>query len=368
MVWKAPTLGQENAYLTPASAVMHYAPIILIIVHKIAGMVPLKRAVRPMCVLVCLMAVPIASATQHLGSWTFHNADRPVKAVAIGDSITAYTQGSFVMFLQAACPHLEVVNLAKPFIGADAIREHFVQQVLRNPRSNLHATQEVWLIYQGGLNSVEDPAMTNHHIRATFVDAHRAGLHIMGISLLPWGSEHDRRWRETRGLRTWYSTRQVVDFVMGRLSPTAALGPYAKNHPARWQAEELPDIAVDVYDSVLRDRDAPLRQLLDVHAAVRHTPWIQAQLHGLSQAQQEDKISAYVQQTLALPRWFMHKRFQALDHFHPNRDGHRLVAQLACDKAPATWGCQCGAIRDMRWNRQQGGLEPVVTTSSKQDR
>jgi hypothetical protein len=49
MVWKASTLGQDNAYRTPASAVMHYAPIIPIIVHKMAGMAPLKHAVKPMC-------------------------------------------------------------------------------------------------------------------------------------------------------------------------------------------------------------------------------------------------------------------------------------------------------------------------------
>jgi hypothetical protein len=313
------------------------------------------------------MAVPIASGAQPLDSWTFNDADRPVKAVAIGDSIAAYPQGSFVAFLQAACPRLEVVNLAQPLIGADAIRERLIQQVLRNPHIDLHDEQEVWMIYQGGINSVQDPAKTNHHIRWTFVDAHRAGLKVMGISLLPWGSERDRRWREIHGLKTWYSTRQVVDFVMGRLSPTEALGPYARHHPGMWQADELPDIAIDVYDSALRDREAPLRQLSDVQSLMRHTPWIQAQLYGLSEAEQDDKISTYVRQTLALPRWYLHKRFQALDHFHPNREGHRLVAQLACNKAPETWECQCGAIGDMRWI-PQGGLEPVVTLSSQQDK
>src|SRR5262249_52862429 len=153
-----------------------------------------------------------------------------------------------------------------------------IQHVLRNPHINLHDEQEVWMMYQGGINSVEDPALTNHHIRWTFVDAHRAGLKVMGISLLPWGSERDRRWRETHGLETWHSTRQVVGFVMGRLSPTEALGSYAQHHPTGWPPEELPDIAVDVYDSALRDHEAPLRQLSDVDTLVRYTPWIQAQL------------------------------------------------------------------------------------------
>jgi hypothetical protein len=342
--------------------------MIRIMLQRVAVKAPLNHALRTMCVLVCLcsMAVHIAYGAQPLDSWTFNDADRPVKAVAIGDSIAAYTQGSFVAFLQAACPHLEVVNLAKPMIGADAIRERLIRYVLRNPRINLHNTPEVWMIYQGGVNSVEDPALTNHYIRWTFVDAHRAGLNIMAMSLLPWGSEHDRRWRETHGLKTWSSTRHVVDFVMGRLSPTEALGPYTKNHPARWQAEELPDIAVDVYDSPLRDRDAPLRQFPDVRTMVRQSPWIQAQLHGRSEVEQEEQINAYVRQTLALPRWFLRERFQAFDHFHPNHEGHRLVAQLACDKAPETWGCHCGAIRDMRWNPQKGGLEPIVTFLSTQ--
>src|SRR5215813_3180920 len=200
-----------------------------IMVPRIADKVSLKHAFRIMCFVTCLytMAISIANAAQPLSSWTFNDADRPVKAVAIGDSIAAYPLGSFVAFLQAACPRLEVVNLAKPMLGAEAIRERFIHQVLHNPHINLSDEQEVWMIYQGGLNSVEEPTMTNHHIRWTFVDAHRAGLQVMGISLLPWGSEHDRRWREINGLKTWYHTRQVVDFVMGRLSPTDALGPYA---------------------------------------------------------------------------------------------------------------------------------------------
>src|SRR5262249_32202277 len=171
----------------------------------------------------------------------------------------------------------------------------FLQHVLHNPRLDLHGNQPIWMIYQGGLNSVEDPARTNQYIRQTFIDAHRAGFKVMGISLLPWGSESDRRWRATRGLTTWASTQQVVGFLMGRLSHGEGLGPYANNHPPRWQAEELPDIAVDVYDSALRDHDAPLRQLPDVQTLVRQTPWVQLQLRGLAPAAQEDHLNAYAQ-------------------------------------------------------------------------
>jgi hypothetical protein len=307
---------------TATRAAMLSVAMIPRMVQRIAGKTPGKHVVRILCFLVCLCSYDARS----MDSWTFfQDADRPVKAVAIGDSITAYTQGSFVAFLQAACPRLEVVNLGKSLLGADALHERFLQQVLRNPRIDLHGDQTVWMIYQGGLNSVEDPATTNHAIRWTFIDAHRAGLKVMGLSLLPWGAEHDRRWRETRGLTTWSRTRQVVDFVMGRLSPREALGLYVQNHPARWEAEELPDIAVDVYDSALRDRAAPLRQLPDVHTLVQHTAWVQLQLRDLSPAAQEETINAYAQQTLALPRWFMQERFQGLDHFHPNREGHRLA-------------------------------------------
>jgi len=84
-------------------------------VQRMAVKAPLQWAFRIVRCLVCLytLAVPIASATQPLSAWTFNDADRPMKAVAIGDSIAAYTQGSFAAFLQAACPRLEVVNLAK---------------------------------------------------------------------------------------------------------------------------------------------------------------------------------------------------------------------------------------------------------------
>jgi hypothetical protein len=278
----------------------------------------------------------------------------------------AYPQGSFIDFLQAACSQLALINLAQPRLGAEAIRQRLTTQRLSSPPFDRDHKQDRWLIYQGGLNSVETPARTNEQIRQTFVAAHRAGLKVMGISLLPWGSEHDRRWSEIDGLQTWHSTRQVVDFVLGRLSPAEALGPYGKHHPAEWNAEELPDIAVDVYDSALRDFAAPLRPAQDVRTLVRQTPWIQRQFRGLLPAEQEEHVTALVNQTLALPQWFMHKRFHAVDHIHPNRDGHRLVAQLACDKAPATWGCDCGAIEDMRWNPQKGGLEPVVSSSLQQ--
>ena len=72
-----------------------------------------------------------------------------MKAVALGDSITVYPHESFVLFLQAACPRLAVVNLAQPRLGAEAIRAQFRQQVLRNPRLHVHDAQEVWLIYSG---------------------------------------------------------------------------------------------------------------------------------------------------------------------------------------------------------------------------
>src|SRR5215510_13527182 len=212
-----------------------------------------------LCLLLCLCSIVVhmVHAVPPLGAQTF--TDRPVKAIGLGDSIMAYPQGSFIDFLQAACSQLEVVNLAQPRLGADEIRQRFTSQRLSRPPFDHGHKQDRWLIYQGGLNSVETPAMTNEQIRQTFVAAHRAGLKVMGLSLLPWGSENDRRWSEVDGLRTWYSTRQVVDFVLGRLSPAEALGPYVKQHPAEWNTEELPDIAVDVYDSALRDLEAPLR-------------------------------------------------------------------------------------------------------------
>ncbi len=311
-------------------------------------------------VLIWCSLMQTACAAQTKGYWSFQHAQRPVKAVAIGDSIMAFPFGSYTAFLQAACPNLEVVNRAKTSLGAVKLHTWFVEQVVRNPRLRRSQEQDIWLLYQGGLNGVEAPELTNEYIRRTFVAAHQAGLNVLGVSLLPWGSDKDRRWRGVRGLRMWQKTRLVVDFVMGRLAPKQALGSYAKRHASVWQAEEQADIAVDVYDSPIRDHEAPLRKAPRMHAAIRRAAWLRPHLRALPPEEKTRRIAAYVQQSLEIPRWYIKRHLRAIDHFHLNREGHRIVAQLICEQAPPTWGCECQAMRQMTWSKKRGRLTPVV--------
>ena len=50
-----------------------------------------------------------------------------------------------------------------------------------------------------------------------------------------------------------------------------------------------------------------------------------------------------------VPRSFLQAKYRDFDHTHPNSAGHRLIAALACQQAPADWGCDCDAIRHAVW-------------------
>ena len=292
-----------------------------------------------------------------IGYWQFKKHDRPIKAVIIGGSISAYTAGNFGEYLEAACPKLEVVNKAKSRLGAHHLYQRFQRQVLRNPRLNLKA-HETWLLYHGGLNSVGAPHRTNDAIRKTFLEAHQAGIKVVGLSLLPWGSERDRRWRGARGLKTHHQTRLVVDFVLGRLKPKAALGYHYRGVDNAWAPGELPLISVDLYDTMIRDAGASRRTGYSLARSVKRNPWVKSQLANLSAEDKDRLLGSYVEQAHALPQWFMRKDIQYMDHFHPNSVGHRMMAGYVCDKLPPQFACQCQKIASMRWKR--GKIYPMV--------
>ena len=42
-----------------------------------------------------------------------------------------------------------------------------------------------------------------------------------------------------------------------------------------------------------------------------------------------------------IPRWFLREELRSFDHIHPNSEGHRLIAEAACPRLPASWGCEC---------------------------
>ncbi len=297
-------------------------------------------------------------AAEKRGRWTFEDSARPVKAVLIGGSVAAWPRGGFAQFLEAACPRLEIRRRAKARIGAKQLHERFTKQVLKNRRLRLEDHAEVWLIFMGGLNSIGTPRRTNRYVARTLQDAHRAGLKTMGLTVGPWGSERDRRFKEAAGLRYHHNTRLSVDFTMGRLKPGEAFG--AKREGTDFEPGELPDIAVDLYGSPLRDAGAPPRERTRrLERLVAKDKWVKGQLRPLPRGERPARLETLVQEALALPARYLRAELQAFDHIHPNLEGHRIIAQEACAVAPPSWGCQCGAIAAMTWDAK-AGLSPVV--------
>lgn len=293
-----------------------------------------------------------AAAPEKPGRWAFKQPDRPIKAVIVGGSVSAWSRGNYGQYLGAACPRVEIVNRAKARLGAKALRRRFKMQVLRNRRVDVSEHEAVWLIFNGGLNSIGDPLGTNRAVAATLRAATEAGLKTIGLTVGPWGSEGDKRWRGARGLEYREDTQRSVDFLLSRLSPREAFGPSRD----AYEPGDLPDIGVDLYDSALRDAEAELRDAERIANQVRRSQFVKKRLKGLDEAARDSALQTWVERAAAIPRWFMAARYQAFDHIHPNEDGHRVIAQTVCPKLPASWSCDCPAIAQMAYSRPARGV------------
>ncbi len=279
--------------------------------------------------------------------WRFTLHQRRVKVVLLAGSIGAFQQEPYARHLHQWCGNAEIRNLSRVGYGAWQLYEHLRSQVLENPRLPIGAQGvELWMIWNGGLNSAATGQRSNHYIRRAFRDAHRRGIRVVGLSLSPWGSLEDtRRWGGAAALETQRNTRRIVDFVMGRVSPAAALGPFAEHRetPADgpWRPEEQADVRVDLYDSPLRDRDAPVRDVTAMRALLtRDGRWMRT-VEGLDPAAREARLAADAGTLAELPRWFLRREFRGFDAVHPNQAGHRAIAEMVCPRLPASWGCQC---------------------------
>jgi hypothetical protein len=280
-------------------------------------------------------------------TWRFKQKDRPVKVVVLAGSIGAWPKQPYAERIAAMCSNVEVRNLSKVGYGALQLKQRFKQQFLDNPYVNLRDPElEYWLVFQGGLNSVGTPERTNHDIRELFTLAHARGLKVVALSLTPWGDDSDaKRWRGIAGLRYLRATRTVVDFVLGTLTPRQALGEYVSKRragaDAPWQPEELPDVAVDLYRSALREASAPLRDVEAMRAALAKDALWKRQHAGLDEEARAAALEADAAEAAEVPRWFLRADLRSFDHIHPNTEGHRLIAETACPRLPASWGCAC---------------------------
>lgn len=289
-----------------------------------------------------LDARPKPGVDEPIGDWAFQTP-RPIKAIVTGGSIAAFVGAGFGDRLQGACRNLEVVNVAKARYSAWAVARRFEAQVLRNPNVDPKA-HETWAFVLGGLNSVGNPEKTNADVLALYRMAHDAGFKVLGLSLSPWGSESDtKRWAGFAGVGRQDNTRKAVDFVMGRLSPAEALGKHAEGRTA-WRKGDLPDVAVDLYDSPLRDRDAPLRPAAPLEAAIDDDPAMTKRLAEVPETRRAAERKRLIEQARALPRWYLRPDLHSFDSIHPNKEGHRIMAAWICRQAPASWGCDCGLL------------------------
>ncbi|HVI02815.1 MAG TPA: SGNH/GDSL hydrolase family protein [Enhygromyxa sp.] len=281
--------------------------------------------------------------------WRFKQKDRPIKVVVLAGSIGAWQKDPYAEHFENWCSNIEVENISKVGYGAYHLRKRFMQQVIENPYVNLRdPNYEYWLVFQGGLNSVGTPEKTNKEIRQLFLSAHQRGISIVGLSLTPWGEDSDsKRWKGIAGLTYKRHTQTVVDYVVGRSTPQQALGTYRdrRDDPdAPWDPAELADVGIDLYDSDLRDRNAPLRDLDKLRAELRKSKSWQKAHADLDEAAREQALEHDAQAAAEIPRWYLRPDLRSFDDIHPNEHGHRLLAEIACPQLPASWGCSCPAI------------------------
>ncbi len=280
-------------------------------------------------------------------TWRFRKEDKKVKVVVLAGSIGAWQKDPYAKRFEKMCRNVEVKNLSKVGQGAYALKRLFVEQVMKNWNlDRKDESLEHWLVFHAPLNSVGMPEGTNHHIRDLFERAHGRGWGVIGLTLTPWGDlqKDKKRWGGADGLSSYENTKLVVDFMMGRLAPKKALGSNEpkREHPGTpWSKAELPDIAVDLYDSPLRDKTAATQDVEKLKAALaKDSGWKRAH-KDLSEAQRAAKLQSDAEFAAQLPRWFLREELRSFDHIHPNEVGHKMIAELTCPSLPESWGCSC---------------------------
>ena len=298
-------------------------------------------------VLGTLLAGPARAADADAGA-------KAVKVVVHGGSVSAFRRGGYGQWLAATCAAVDVQNIAKEKLGASALRQRF-SDFLRSP-SVMPNTQETWLVFLGGANSIGLPELTNLEVARTFKLAHDARFRTMGLTLTPWGSDGDVRWRATTGLEWFAKSQKAVDFVMGRLTPAEAFGAGPKA-PKSYLPGHRPEIAVDLWDAALRQRSAALRLRKDVESPVRKSAWVKDRLRGLEGEAREAALEELIVRATELPRWFLRKELIGSDPVHPNSEGHKEIARAICKRAPVSWRCDCSAYDSLVWH--EGKRKPV---------
>ncbi len=273
------------------------------------------------------------------GTWRYRKPEKKVKVAVIAGSIGAWPSGSFSDFIGGACPAIEVKNLSEVGLGAVDLKLKYKREVIDNRGLRLSDKGvEHWLLASGGLNSIGNAELTIQHTADLFALAHGRGVKVVALSVTPWGGDKDRRWQGLRALETFDKTRRVVDFVLGRLSRAEALG---KSGAPAWTAAELPDVGVNLFDApALRQTDAKTRDVALLRKALGQKK---------AMATRHADLDAAARRAAEVPRWFLKRELRSFDPIHPNTEGHRAIATIACPSLPKSWQCDCAVIPRLVW-------------------
>jgi len=295
--------------------------------------VPLLFALSPV-----LLATLAAGVGDNDGppAWRFRKDDRPVKVVVLAGSVGAYQKRPYHERLEEVCSAIEVQNLSKTGLGVFALKQRFKQQVLANSAVKPKTEgQEHWVLMAAGVNNLYAPESANLHLENIFALAHDKGYRTVALTPTPWGSADAKQHQGLEGLSRRDATQLVTDFVMGRLDAVTAFGA---------KAAARPEVAVDLYDSPLRDSAAEIGDVTKMRAALlADRRWAKAHA-GDDGATRALVLEADAQRAAAVPQWFMKAALRGFDGVHPNSDGHRIVAQVVCPQLPANWSCDCAKL------------------------
>lgn len=284
-------------------------------------------------------------------NWQFTIRDRPVKVVLLAGSIGAFRNRPYGALVHQWCENVEVRNLSVVGLGAPQLLSHFQHEVIddREVPRGIHG-HERWLLFGGGLNSVAGVTRTNYAMNRLFHLAHRHGFRVVALTLTPWGDDgtEDTHWRDGRALHSLRSTRRVVDFVMGRLAPRDALGPFAERRPRGvapgdpWTPEERPDVAIDLYDvPALRTADAAPWPIEDARRRIERDSRWRVETASLSPEARAARLEEDARFLATAPQHFLRSELRGFDRIHPNREGHVALARAMCPQLPESWGCSC---------------------------
>lgn len=315
-----------------------------------------KRIALPLVALGLLVASG-ASAQRHTPGyavddpdWRFTMRDRPVKVVILAGSIGAFRDRPYGRLLHEWCGNAEIRNISTVGAGAPQLLRRFQTSVLENPNVPVGwRGHELWLLYGGGLNSAGQPHLTNHATHRLLRMAHRRHVRVAMMTLTPWATdgETDPRWAGAGGLHALQSTQSIVDFIMGQSSPNEALGTYVRRRGRGieptdpWQAIERPDVAINLYDSRLRDADAEPWPVDRIAERLQHDPRWRRSTAELSEGARTRRLQQDAELLAQAPQYFLRPEYRGFDHIHPNRAGHQVIAETACPSLPRSWGCRC---------------------------